>query len=71
MWLGTRLVKPFALSPAKGARTSIYLATSPELEDVSGRYFANGKATPSSSASYDEESARRLWKASEQLMAPG
>ncbi len=71
MWLGTRLVKPFALSPAKGARTSIYLATSPEVEHVSGRYFVNGTAIESSPTSYDEESARRLWEASEQLMAPG
>ncbi len=71
MWLGTRLLKPFALSPAKGARTSIYLATSPEVEHVSGRYFVNGEATESSPASYDEESARRLWEASEQLTAPG
>ena len=54
-----------------GARTSIYLSTSPEVEHVSGRYFVNGKATESSPASYDEESARRLWEASEQLMAPG
>ena len=71
MWFGIRLLKPFAVSPAKGARTSIYLATSPEVEHVSGRYFVNGKATKSSHASYDEESARRLWKVSEQLMAPG
>ncbi len=71
MWLGTRLMRPFALSPAKGARTSIYLSTSQEVEHVSGRYFVNGKATASSPASYDEESARRLWEASEQLTAPG
>ena len=71
MWLGTRLVRPFALSPARGARTSIYLATSPEVEHVSGRYFVNGKATESSPASYHEESARRLWEASDQLTAPG
>ena len=70
IWLGTRLARPFALSPARGARSSIYLATSPEVEHVSGRYFVDGEATPSSPASYDEESARRLWEASEQLTAP-
>ena len=70
MWLGTRLARPFALSSARGARTSIYLATSPEVEHVSGRYFVNGKATPSSPASYDEESGLRLWEASQQLTAP-
>ena len=71
MRLGARLMRPFALSPARGARTSINLATSPEVEHVSGRYFVNSKATPSSPASYDEESARRLWEASQQLTAPG
>ena len=71
MWLGAHLMRPFALSPASGARTSINLAASPEVEHVSGRYFVNSKATRSSPASYDEESARRLWEASEQLTAPG
>ena len=71
MRLGARLMRPFALSPARGAGTSIYLATSPEVEHMSGRYFVDSKATQSSHASYDEESARRLWEASEQLTAPG
>ena len=71
VWLGARLMRPFALSPARGARTSIYLATSPEVERVNGRYFVNGRATRSSPASYDEESARRLWEASQQLTASG
>ena len=70
MGLGTRLMRPFARSPERGARTSIHLAMSPEVDQVSGRYFVNSKATPSSPASYDEESARRLWEASEQLVAP-
>lgn len=69
VWLATRLARPFALSPAKGARTTIHLATSPEVEGVSGRYFAKSTATESSQASYNEESARRLWVTSEQLTA--
>ena len=68
-WLANRIVKPVALSPAKGARTSIYLATSAEVEGVSGRYFAKSKAIASSQASYEEDSARRLWDASDQLTA--
>ncbi len=40
-----------------------------EVDGVSGRYFAKSKAIASSEASYDEESARRLWEASEQLVA--
>ncbi|HJM76453.1 MAG TPA: SDR family oxidoreductase [Dehalococcoidia bacterium] len=69
LWLANRLTRLLALSSAKGARTSIHLATSPEVDGVSGRYFAKSKAIASSEASYDEESARRLWEASEQLVA--
>ncbi len=69
MSLGMLLVRPFALSPAKGAGTSIYLATSAEVERVSGRYFVNSRVIESSPASYDEDDARRLWDASEQLTA--
>jgi NAD(P)-dependent dehydrogenase (short-subunit alcohol dehydrogenase family) len=57
----------FALSPEAGARTVVYLASSPEAAGVSGRYFAREKAVASSPASYDEAAARRLWEVSEQL----
>src|SRR5207344_2118026 len=53
-----RLLVPFARlffkSPAQGAATSIYLASSPDLEQVTGRYFANGKIKRSSKRSHDE-----------------
>lgn len=61
------LTRFFASTPEKGARTSIYLATSPELEGVSGKYFVNKRAVRSSKASYDENAALRLWKESAQL----
>jgi NAD(P)-dependent dehydrogenase (short-subunit alcohol dehydrogenase family) len=57
----------FALSPEAGARTVVYLASSPEVAGVSGRYFVREKAVASSAASYDESAARRLWEVSEQL----
>jgi NAD(P)-dependent dehydrogenase (short-subunit alcohol dehydrogenase family) len=57
-----------ALSPEQGAETIIYLASSPEVEDVTGRYFEKCKAVPSSSASRNEADARRLWEISEQLV---
>jgi NAD(P)-dependent dehydrogenase (short-subunit alcohol dehydrogenase family) len=64
---GTRLVKPFLLTSAKGARTSIYLASSPEVEGVTGEYFVKcRKATPSRRARDDNE-ARTLWELSERL----
>lgn len=61
--------KPGALSPEEGANTSTYLASSPEVEGVSGRYFVNQRATPSSPESYDESAARKLWEYSARLAA--
>lgn len=57
----------FALSPEQGARTVIYLASSPEVAMVSGEYFYKCKPKRSSQASYDEAAQRRLWQVSEQL----
>lgn len=54
-------------SPEAGALTSLYLATSPEVEGVTGKYFARERAVPSSEASYDQPAARRLWRISEEL----
>ena len=61
------LLMPFTKSSAQGAETSIYLASSPEVEGVTGKYFANRKETQSSPASHDEEAAKRLWEVSEQM----
>jgi hypothetical protein len=54
-------------SPEKGAKTSIYLATSPAVEDVSGKYFVNQKAVESARISYDVNLASRLWRVSAEL----
>ena len=54
-------------SPQKGAETSIYLASSPEVANISGKYFVDKKAVSSSPQSYDETSMERLWEASEEL----
>jgi NAD(P)-dependent dehydrogenase (short-subunit alcohol dehydrogenase family) len=54
----------FARSAEKAARTVVYLAASPELAGVTGRYFVRDGAVPSSPASYDEDAARRLWEIS-------
>jgi retinol dehydrogenase-14 len=62
-----KMIKPFLKSPAKGAETSIYLASSSEVEGVTGQYFANKKITKSSPASYDINTARRLWDLSVSL----
>ena len=62
------LLRPVMKSPAQGAATSIHLASTPELEQVSGRYFANRRPTRSSPRSYDQAVAARLWEASADLV---
>ena len=65
------LVKFFSrmrgISPAVGARTIVYLATSPEVEGVTGHYFSQQRAIPSSQASHDVAAAKRLWAVSDAL----
>jgi NAD(P)-dependent dehydrogenase (short-subunit alcohol dehydrogenase family) len=60
-------VSTFGAKPEEGAETSIYLASSPEVQGVTGKYFARKRATRSSRESYDEAAARRLWEISERL----
>jgi NAD(P)-dependent dehydrogenase (short-subunit alcohol dehydrogenase family) len=57
----------FARTPEQGADTVIYLASSPEVEGITGAYFADREAVPSSPLSYDEGVARRLWQISKDL----
>jgi NAD(P)-dependent dehydrogenase (short-subunit alcohol dehydrogenase family) len=57
----------FGAKPAEGAETVIYLASSPEVEGVSGKYFENRRPIHSSRESYDEVTARRLWTISAQM----
>jgi NAD(P)-dependent dehydrogenase (short-subunit alcohol dehydrogenase family) len=65
---GIKIAKPFFLSPAKGARTSIYLASSPAVEGVTGEYFDKCKPAKSRRWAQDAEAAQRLWKVSEELV---
>jgi NAD(P)-dependent dehydrogenase (short-subunit alcohol dehydrogenase family) len=62
-----RALTPLMKSPEKGAETSIYLASSPEVEGLSGRYFVKRAEARSSDVSYDERLARRLWEVSAEL----
>lgn len=54
-------------TPEKGARTSVYLALSPEVEGISGRYFEECKPVPSSPISRNLELQEELWRISEEL----
>ena len=62
-----KLVKPFFITSEQGARTCVYLAASPEVEGVSGRYFVNCREAPISPAAQEEHAAKRLWQVSERL----
>jgi NAD(P)-dependent dehydrogenase (short-subunit alcohol dehydrogenase family) len=63
----TPVIKHYGQSPLEGAQTSIYLATSPDVEGVTGKYFADCKPVHSSAASYDLDAAKRLWEVSLRL----
>jgi NAD(P)-dependent dehydrogenase (short-subunit alcohol dehydrogenase family) len=55
------------ISAEKGADTIVYLASSPDVSDVTGQYFVKRKAVKSSGVTYDTDSAARLWDISEAL----
>lgn len=65
--VGVRILSPFMMSPQKAARAAVYLATAPELENVTGKHFSKGKEEKSSRESYDEYMAERLWEVSSKL----
>ena len=62
-----RAFKPFMRTPEQGADTLIYLASSPEVEGMTGKYLADRKIKVASDAAYDETLQKKLWEASEQL----
>lgn len=55
------LVRPMQISAKKGAETSVYLASSDEVTDISGKCFAKKKKATTCTASYDVDSQERLW----------
>lgn len=64
-----KLGAPFLSTPEKGARTTVHLATSPNLENVNGQYFQGKHPSKASAAAHDDESAKKLWEVSERLVA--
>ncbi|OPZ93512.1 MAG: Cyclopentanol dehydrogenase [Firmicutes bacterium ADurb.Bin419] len=63
----TSMLKPFFQTSEEGAQTAIYLATSHDVEGVTGKYFYRKRPIPSSKTSYDKDLARKLWKLSERM----
>lgn len=67
--IAMRLLRPFARTPEQGADTVIYLATSPAVATVSGQYFYDRHQVRVSREAADADVARKLWEASERLVA--
>jgi NAD(P)-dependent dehydrogenase (short-subunit alcohol dehydrogenase family) len=65
------LAKLFGRTPEKGAETMVYLASSADVADESGFYFADKRKTTPSAAAQDDEAARKLWTRSEELASLG
>jgi NAD(P)-dependent dehydrogenase (short-subunit alcohol dehydrogenase family) len=66
--VGMRLITPvFARTPERGAQTSLYLATSPEVAEVTGKYYVDSKPVRSSPISYELDTAEKLWQVSLEL----
>jgi NAD(P)-dependent dehydrogenase (short-subunit alcohol dehydrogenase family) len=66
-WLMRRAADVIALSPEDGAKTSVYLASSPDVDGITGRYFVKEKPTESSPQSRDADVSQRLWELSEEM----
>jgi len=62
------VMRRFMRSPERGAETPVYLASSPEAEGVTGRYFFDRKARKSHESSYDSATTARLWRVSAELV---
>jgi NAD(P)-dependent dehydrogenase (short-subunit alcohol dehydrogenase family) len=65
-----KVIRPFLLTNEEGAATSVYLASSPEVEGVTGKYFVKCKPAKSSALSLDEAAQRKLWALSVEMVKP-
>ena len=66
--LAALVTSPFLKTPEQGAQTSIYLCSSPEVEGTSGKYFVDSSPRASNAASYDLDSAKKLWEVTKELV---
>ena len=65
--IGMLLVRPFVRSTEKGAETGVHLCASPEVEDISGKYFFDCKEKWVKRYAQNDEDARQLWEVSERM----
>jgi NAD(P)-dependent dehydrogenase (short-subunit alcohol dehydrogenase family) len=66
---GNHFIRPFEISPKSGAKTSVYLATSPDVEGKTGEYWVRRKPGHMSAKARNDADAARLWAVSEQLLS--
>jgi NAD(P)-dependent dehydrogenase (short-subunit alcohol dehydrogenase family) len=64
---GVRIAKSFAISPEKGAETIVYLASSDDVANISGKYFYKCRVATPTKEAQDDEAAKRLWVETEKL----
>ena len=67
-WLVHRRYRDQSVAPEDGAKTIVYLASSPVVEKMTGKYFTDEKEAPSSPLSHDQDLANRLWDVSADLV---
>jgi NAD(P)-dependent dehydrogenase (short-subunit alcohol dehydrogenase family) len=67
MSLAMTVISPFMKKPEQGAETPVYLATSPEVEGITGQYYSECQPIKSSQASYNQDDWARLWEVSEAM----
>ena len=63
-----RVAKYFAIAPEKGAETIVYLASTPEVADISGEYFYKCRPAQLTAEARNDEDGKRLWMESAKLL---
>jgi hypothetical protein len=66
---GMQIIRPFQISPRRGSRTSVFLATSPDADGMTGLYWVRCKPGHMSRHARDDAAAERLWDESTRLVA--
>src|SRR3989449_1768475 len=64
----SRVIRPLLKTPAQGAQTPIYLASSPDMDGITGQFFANRKPKTANKLAYNTDMAARLWQVSAELV---
>lgn len=70
-WIVHRRFRDQSVGPEEGAKTIVYLASSPDVDQVTGKYFTNEQESPSSPLSHDQQLSRKLWDVTEAMVKAG